>query len=165
MKTFFLTTLLLLFISLNGFCQKSEEFPSFEKFYSSIAETFKYPPELRDSCIATITMMKVNFGSDGGTPTISFSDSAHPSFAEYMQKIKGQLDFKSIFEDLKKNGYESKTLLIPLQFDSEKIFECKSTISSPTLMKLYLFKGKPCSGEYIIYPAVYFQVVVGQTHV
>jgi hypothetical protein len=164
MKTFFLTTLLLFFISLNGHCQKNDQFPSFEKFYSSISETLKYPPELRDSCIATITLMKVNFGSNGGTPTISFSDSAHPSFSEYMQTIKGRLDFNSIYEDLKKMGYESKTVLIPLQLDSEKIFECNSIISSATLMKLYLFDEKPCSGEFVMYPSVYFKVVVGQTH-
>ncbi|MCS3557613.1 MULTISPECIES: hypothetical protein [unclassified Sphingobacterium] len=164
MKTYFFSTLLLLFISLNGFCQKSDEFPSFEKFYSSISETLKYPPELRDSCIATIALMKVNFNSNGGTPTISFSDSAHDSFVKYVQNIKGKLDFNSIYVDLKKKGYESKTVLIPLQFDSEKIFECNSAISSSTIMKLYLFDGKPCSGEYVMYPSVYFKVVVGQTH-
>ncbi len=165
MKKYIFTTLLLLFVSLNSFCQKTEEFPSFEKFYSSISKTLKYPPELRDSCIATVTIMKVNFGSVGRTPTISFSDSAHPSFVEYLQKIKGQLDFKSIYEDLKEKGYESKTVLIPLQFDSEKIIVCNSTISSSSLIKLYLFNGKPVAGDYIIYPAVYFKVVVGQTHV
>ncbi|WP_343558957.1 hypothetical protein [Sphingobacterium sp.] len=165
MKKFFLITGLFLFISLTVCGQKNDDFPSFEKLYSSLAVHFKYPEELKDHCIPTITLMKLQFDNDGEILDIVFSDSAHPLFVDYMQKIRDDLDFKSIYTDLKNKGYTSKTVLIPFQIDSEKIGECISTISSADLKKVYLFSGKPSSGEYFLYPSIYFRIVVGRTNI
>jgi len=165
MKRIFLVTVLYFFISLTLFGQKNDDFPSFERVYSSLAVHFKYPEELKDHCIPTITLMKLQFDNKGEVQNIVFSDSAQPRFVDYMQKIKNDLDFKSIYTDLKNKGYTSKTVLIPFQIDSEKIGECISTISSSNLKKVYLFSGKPSSGEYFLYPCIYFKIVVGRTNI
>jgi len=160
MKKYFLVTVLFLSISLTVFGQKNNDFPSFEKFYSSLAVSLKYPIELQDSCIPTITLMKIIFDNTGKIESLSFSDSAHPKFVEYMQKIKSELDFNSIYNDLHLKN--NNAILIPLQIDFEKMDKCKSTISSANLKKLYLFEGKPLSGEYFLYPYVYANYVVGR---
>src|SRR5690606_37382689 len=96
--------------------------------------------------------------------SLTLSDSAHPKFVEYMQKIKSELDFKSIYMDLKNKGISSKPVLIPFCIDFEKIGECRSRTSSSDLLNLYHFSGRQLSGEYFLYPNIYFRYVVGKAH-
>ncbi|WP_343565234.1 hypothetical protein [Sphingobacterium sp.] len=163
MRKFILVTAVLLIISQIALGQKNNDFPSFEKFYSSLTHTMRYPSILQENCASTLTLIKVIFDNKGEIDSLTFSDSAHPKFVEYMQTIKGQLDFKSIYIDLKQKGYESKPILIPICIDFEKIGECRSRITSD-LKNMYLFSGKQFSGEYFLYPNIYFRYVVGKTH-
>jgi len=163
MRKFILVTAMLFFISQIVFGQKNDDFPSFEKFYSSVTHTMRYPSILQDNCASTLTLMKVTFDHKGEIDSLTFSDSAHPKFVEYMQTIKGQLDFKSIYIDLKQKVHASKPILIPFCIDFEKIGECRSRITSD-LKNMYLFSGKQFSGEYFLYPNIYFRYVVGRAH-
>lgn len=167
MKKIFLVTVFCFFISLTLFGQidqKNDDFPSFEKFYSSVMSTVRYPQILQDNCASTLTLIKIIFDKNGEVESLSLSDSAHPKFVEYMQEIKNKLDFKSIYIDLKNKGFSSKPVLIPFCIDFEKIGECRSRISSSDLLNLYLFSGKQFSGEYFLYPNIYFRYVVGKPH-
>jgi hypothetical protein len=165
MKKNIFATILLLLITLQVFGQKHEDFPSVEKFYDSLIENLKYYPDvLQDSCIATISLMKIHYDNNGELQSIDFSDSTHPVFITYIQEFRNKLNFKSIYQDLKQKGYADNKVLIPLQIDTEKVDGCKSTLSSNDLMKLYFFNGKPCAGEYFLYPYVYVRIVEGKAH-
>lgn len=163
MKIRIIIAILLIFNYCTVFGQKNDEFPSYEKFNSSFAEHLKYPAELQKKCATTFTLMKVTFASSGEVEILSFSDSAEPEFVSLMQEIKDKLDFKSIYTDLKTKQKELKEVLIPIHIDFEKMDECKSTISSANLQKVYRFAGTPISGEYFMYPALYGRYVVGRT--
>ena len=164
MKKNIFATMLLFLTTLQVFGQKNADLPSFEKFYANVTRTVKYPQILQDNCASTLTLVKIVFDSAGEIQSLSFSDSAHPKFVEYMQTIKSELDFKSIYIDLKKIGYPTKPVLIPFCIDFEKIGECRSRISTYDLKNLYLFSGKQFSGEYFLYPNIYFRIVVGKPH-
>ncbi|MCS4224677.1 hypothetical protein [Sphingobacterium sp. BIGb0165] len=164
MKKNIFAAILLFLTTLQAFGQKNADFPSFEKFYASVMSTLSYPQILQDNCASTLTLIKVIFDSSGEIQSLSFSDSAHPKFVEHMQTIKNELDFKSIYIDLKKIGHSTKPVLIPFCIDFEKIGECRSRISSYDLLNLFLFSGKQFSGEYFLYPNIYFRYVVGRTH-
>ena len=108
--------------------------------------------------------MKIQFDNNGKLQPIGFSDSAHPDFAKHIQKIADRLNFKSIYLDLKQKGHANNIVLIPIQIDFEKMDQCKSTISSADIMKLYLFNGNTLSGKYFLYPNLYFRLVIGKAH-
>lgn len=163
MKIKIIVAILLILNCCTVFGQKNDEFPSYEKFYSTFAEYLKYPAELQNKCIPTITLMKITFTNTGELDFINFSDSAAPEFVELMQNIKNKLDFKSIYTDLRSKQKDINPVLIPIQIDFEKIGECTSTISSGNLQKLYRFSGKPISGKYFMYPEIYCKYVVGRT--
>ncbi|MGE8377429.1 MAG: hypothetical protein ACN6PN_03735 [Sphingobacterium sp.] len=165
MKKNIFTIILVFLATMQVFGQKNADFPSVEKFYNSVIENLKYYPDaLQDSCIGTITLIKIHFDDNGELQSIDFSDSAQPVFVKYIQEIRNRLNFKSIYQDLKQKGHVDNKVLIPFQIDTEKMDECKSTISSTDLMKLYVFDGKPCAGEYFLYPYIYVRIVAGKEH-
>ena len=162
MKIKIIVAILLILNYCTVFGQKNVEFPSYEKFYSTFIEHLKYPSELQNKCVPTITLMKVTFTNTGELDFINFSDSATPEFVDLIQNIKNKLDFKSIYTDLRSKKKDINPVLIPIQIDFEKIGECTSTISSGNLQKLYRFSGKPMAGEYFMYPDIYCKYTVGR---
>jgi len=73
MKKNILATILIFLATLQVFGQKNQNFPSVEKFYDSILANLKYYTDaLQDSCIATITLMKIHFADNGELHSIDF---------------------------------------------------------------------------------------------
>lgn len=157
-------TILTILNTLTAFGQKYVDFPSFEKFYSNFGEHLKYPAGFESKQPSTVTLMKINFAGNGEVQSVSFSDSAFPKFVDLMQTMKDKFNFKSIYEDIKVKHKNAEQVIIPIQIDYEKIGEWQSEISSNDIKKLYFFNGKPISGEYFLYPNIYYKYVIGRVN-
>lgn len=156
LKAYFL--ILILFAVVNSsFTQQSDSHPSFMKFKFSFLDNFKYPSELKDRGISTITLMLVKFNNDGTLKEIKFSDSALQQFVDEIHRVKDKIEFKYIYNDVTKIDKEARVVLIPIQIDVEKtgISGHSPQIMEADQQNLYNFSGKPVSGNYHIYPMLY----------
>lgn len=162
MKINLLATIIALLSYTPVFGQKYIDFPLFEKFYSNFGEHLKYTNELKDVPLSTLTLMKINFSANGEVQSVSFSDSALPQFVEFMQKVENKIDFNYIYEDIKGKLRSRLEVLVPIHIDYEKMDEWKSTTSLENIKNLYFFNGKPISGDYFLYPNIYFKYVIGR---
>lgn len=137
--------------------QQKDPNPGFAEFNRSFSKNFKYPFQLEDRCISTVTLMMVTFRSDGSVDLIEFSDSVLDQFKNEFFKVKDKIDFKSVFNDIININQENKVVVIPIFIESEKTgpLGCESNIIASDLKNLYNFSGKPISGNYYLYSGLY----------
>lgn len=154
---FFTLTFLNTFVS----AQKNNDYKGYEAFYKSFNTYFKYPQQLSKRCIPVYTIMMIKFGKKGNIDSIQFSDSAFPQFVSEVIRIKNNLNFKSIYNDLVDRNRNNDVVLIPIHIDTEQIGGCKSTIIPQDIVDLFKFSGERLTGNYFMYPGIYFKNFVG----
>ncbi|EFK56280.1 PTS sugar transporter [Sphingobacterium spiritivorum] len=157
MKGIILSLFAILLFLEGSYAQQQNKDSNFAEFKRSFVLNFKYPSELDNKCIPTLTLMFIHFSTDGNVTAIKFSDSALPPFVNEMLRIKDKLDFKSIYKAVSNNNKENRNILIPIQIDADQKGDngCLSIVNEESLKKLYLFQGQPISGNYYLYKTLY----------
>lgn len=104
--------------------------------------------------------MVISFDQTGKINSLSFSDSAYPQFIEEVQRVQDNIDFESLYMDLKSLGKEKEKIIIPIQIDTGIIDECESGILQFDLINLYLFDNKPLKGNYFLYKKISSKILM-----
>jgi len=106
--------------------------------------------------------MVISFDQSGKINSLRFSDSAYPQFIEEVQRIRDNIDFESLYMDLKSLGKENEKVIIPIQIDTGVVDECESGILQFDLMNLYLFDKKPLKGKYFLHKKISSKILMGR---
>ena len=148
-------TAIMLFVSISVLAQTDSSSDAYQKFKSSFLLSVKYPEQLTQRCIPTITMMKVRFNEEGTVDTIIFSDSAYPQFVSEVNKKKDEIAFHYLYEDTRRADRQKEWILIPIHIDTDMIGKCSSIVLPFDMKHLYMFSGKPLVGKYYLYEKIH----------
>lgn len=144
------------------YAQDKGKIDNFKKFENSFLRNFKYPAQLQERCIPVLTLMVISFDQFGKINSLSFSDSAYPQFIQEVQRVRDNIDFESLYMDLKSLGKENEKIIIPIQIDTGVIDECDSGILQFDLINLYLFDSKPLKGKYFLYKKILSKIFMAR---
>lgn len=155
--------LTILYITIHSvYAQDKGKIDNYQTFENSFLRNFKYPPQLQERCIPVLTLMVISFDQSGKITSLRFSDSAYPQFIEEVQRIRDNIDFESLYMDLKSLGKENEKVIIPIQIDTGVVDECESGILQFDLMNLYLFDKKPLKGKYFLHKKISSKILMGR---
>lgn len=155
--------LIILYAVINSvYAQDNGRIDNFKKFENSFLRNFKYPAQLQERCIPVLTLMVISFDQSGKINSLRFSDSAYPQFIAEVQRIRDNIDFESLFTDLKSLGKETEKIIIPIQIDTGVFGECESGILQFDLVNLYLFDNKPLKGKYFLYNKILSKIMTAR---
>lgn len=161
MKKIYSLLICILLILSHVFAQDSISSDKYSKFERSFLSAIKYSDQLLDRCIPTLTTMKLKFNEQGELDSLSFSDSAFPQFVDEVIAKKNQIDFRSLFEELRSLGKQDLWILVPIQFDTKIGGRCESAIRPYDLEHSTIFLGKPLTGKYYLHKKIYGKVGIG----
>ncbi len=163
MKTIkFILVLIVSLINI-AYAQEKEKTNDFQRFENSFLRNFKYPPQLQERCIPVLTLMVISFDQSGKINSLSFSDSAYPQFIAEIQRIRDNIDFESLYKEIKSLRKEDEQIIIPIQIDTGIMGECESSVLQFDLMNWYLFDKKPLKGKYFLYKKISSKILMGRT--
>jgi len=155
--------MIILYVMINSlYAQDKGKIDNFKKFENSFLRNFKYPAQLQERCIPVLTLMVISFDQSGKINSLSFSDSAYPQFIQEVQRVRDNIDFESLYMDLKSMGKENEKIIIPIQIDTGVIDECESGILQFDLINLYLFDSKPLKGRYFLYKKILSKIFMAR---
>ncbi|PUV25093.1 hypothetical protein [Sphingobacterium athyrii] len=155
--------LIIIFAMVNSvYAQDKGKIDNFKKFENSFLRNFKYPAQLQERCIPILTLMVISFDQSGKIKSLRFSDSAYPQFIAEVQRIRDNIDFESLYMDLKSLGKENEKIIIPIQIDTGVFGECESGIFQFDLINLYLFENKPLQGKYFLYHKILSKIFMAR---
>jgi hypothetical protein len=155
--------MIILYVMINSlYAQDKGKIDNFKKFENSFLRNFKYPAQLQERCIPVLTLMVISFDQSGKINSLSFSDSAYPQFIQEVQRVRDNIDFESLYMDLKSMGKENEKIIIPIQIDTGVIDECDSGILQFDLINLYLFDSKPLKGRYFLYKKILSKIFMAR---
>jgi hypothetical protein len=106
------------------YAQDKGKIDNYKKFENSFLRNFKYPAQLQERCIPILTLMVISFDQSGEINSLRFSDSAYPQFIAEVKRIRDNIDFESLYMDLKSLGKENEKIIIPIQIDTGVFDEC-----------------------------------------
>ncbi|KKO92469.1 hypothetical protein AAW12_05050 [Sphingobacterium sp. Ag1] len=155
--------LIILYAMINSvYAQDKGKIDNYKKFENSFLRNFKYPAQLQERCIPVLTLMVISFDQTGKINSLHFSDSAYPQFIEEFRRIQDNIDFESLYMDLKSLGKVNEKIIIPIQIDTGVIDECESGILQFDLINLYLFDNKPLKGKYFLYKKILSKIMTAR---
>jgi len=155
--------MIILYVMINSvYAQDKGKIDNFKKFENSFLRNFKYPAQLQERCIPVLTLMIISFDQSGKINSLNFSDSAYPQFIQEVQRVRDNIDFESLYMDLKSLGKENEKIIIPIQIDTGIIDECDSGILQFDLINLYLFGSKPLKGKYFLYKKILSKIFMAR---
>lgn len=127
---------------------KDKRLEEFKDFYKSIFQSFKYPDQLRDSCIGTYANILVQVSDKGKLTEIKLSDSAPFTLMREFNAQKYMLNLRSLqlLADRKKD-LRGNSIIIPLIYHlvDEK---CNTAFVKlgDLVTRLNEYNGKPYEG-------------------